>query len=76
MARGMLDKAATFRRATRIDGMEISLIVRISEAAAQMRASGQEIVSLSTGAIYSKNELRALAAVLERHPRLWVRIAH
>jgi aspartate aminotransferase len=46
----MLDQGPKFRRARRIDGIEISQIVQISEAAAQMRADGQDVVSLSTGA--------------------------
>ena len=46
----MLDQDPKFRRASRIDGIEISQIVQISEAAAQMRADGQDVVSLSTGA--------------------------
>lgn len=50
MVRAMLDQNPAFRRAARIDGIEISKIVQIAEAAAQMRAEGQDVVSLSTGA--------------------------
>ncbi len=46
----MLDSAPKFQRAQRIDGIEISQIVQIAEAAAQMRSEGHDIVSLSTGA--------------------------
>ncbi|UWR38432.1 pyridoxal phosphate-dependent aminotransferase [Sulfitobacter sp. W074] len=46
----MLDQNSAFRRSVRIAGIEISQIVQISEAAAQMRADGQDVVSLSTGA--------------------------
>jgi aspartate aminotransferase len=46
----MLDEPAEFRRAQRMNGIEISQIVQISETAAQMCADGRDIVSLSTGA--------------------------
>lgn len=38
-----------FRRAGRLDGIELSEIVQISERAAQLRAGGADIVALSTG---------------------------
>ena len=46
----MRDEPSDFRRAGRIDGIEISQIVQISETAAQMCADGHDVVSLSTGA--------------------------
>jgi len=46
----MPDKSNTFRRASRMQGIEISRIVQISEAAAQMQSEGQDVVALSTGA--------------------------
>lgn len=46
----MLDHTPPFRRAARIADIEISQIVQIAEAAAQMRADGEDVVSLSTGA--------------------------
>ncbi|MCG6904183.1 MAG: pyridoxal phosphate-dependent aminotransferase [Rhodobacter sp.] len=45
----MLDRPGQFRRAGRINGIEISQIVQISETAAQMRADGLDIDALSTG---------------------------
>ena len=45
----MLDNPAAFRRSTRMQGIEISQIVQISEQAAQLRAEGHDIVALSTG---------------------------
>lgn len=44
----MLD-TPSFRRATRINGLEISEIVQISERAAARKAQGHDIVTLSTG---------------------------
>ncbi|HCE70488.1 MAG TPA: aspartate transaminase, partial [Ruegeria sp.] len=38
-----------FRRAGRLDGIELSEIVQISERVAQLRADGADIVALSTG---------------------------
>jgi len=38
-----------FRRAGRLDGIELSEIVQISERAARLRAEGRDILSLSTG---------------------------
>lgn len=38
-----------FRRAARLDGLELSAIARVSERAAQMRQAGADVVSLSTG---------------------------
>lgn len=40
---------ASFRRATRLGGIELSEIVEISERAARLRAEGRDILSLSTG---------------------------
>ncbi|MDZ4055236.1 MAG: pyridoxal phosphate-dependent aminotransferase [Phenylobacterium sp.] len=40
---------ATFARADRICGLEVSEIVQISEQAAALRATGRDVVSLSTG---------------------------
>ncbi len=39
----------TFRRATRLEGLELSEIVQVSEAAREMRAKGRDVVALSTG---------------------------
>ncbi len=50
MGRVMQDSPSEFRRAARINGIEISQIVQISETAAQMRADGHDVVALSTGA--------------------------
>lgn len=41
--------AATFRRADRITGLEISEIVQISEQAAALRSAGRDVISLATG---------------------------
>ncbi|KUJ76264.1 aspartate aminotransferase [Ruegeria marisrubri] len=38
-----------FRRAGRLDGIELSEIVQISERAAQLRAQGVDVIALSTG---------------------------
>ncbi|QYX55570.1 pyridoxal phosphate-dependent aminotransferase [Roseovarius sp. SCSIO 43702] len=38
-----------FRRATRLEGLELSEIVQVSEAARAMRAEGHDVVALSTG---------------------------
>lgn len=38
-----------FRRAERLDGIELSEIVQISERAARLRTEGRDILSLSTG---------------------------
>ncbi|TMV10053.1 pyridoxal phosphate-dependent aminotransferase [Ruegeria sediminis] len=38
-----------FRRAGRLDGIELSEIVRITERAAQLRAQGVDVIALSTG---------------------------
>lgn len=43
------DGQSGFRPAARIGGLELSEIVQISERAAQLRASGRDIVALSTG---------------------------
>lgn len=40
---------ASFHRAERINGLEISEIVQISEQAAALKSSGHDVVSLSTG---------------------------
>ncbi|WP_421700910.1 pyridoxal phosphate-dependent aminotransferase [Aliiroseovarius sp.] len=39
----------TFQRATRLNGIELSEIVQISEAARRLRAEGRDILALSTG---------------------------
>ena len=40
---------STFQRAQRIQSLEISEIVQLSEKAASLRAEGKDIVALSTG---------------------------
>lgn len=44
-----MTKAAVFTRASRIDGLDISEIVQISERAAALKVAGRDVVSLSTG---------------------------
>ena len=39
----------SFQRATRLNGIELSEIVQISEAATRLRAEGRDILALSTG---------------------------
>lgn len=46
----MLDNASAFQSSERINGIEISQIVQISETAAQMRSNGTDVIALSTGA--------------------------
>jgi aspartate aminotransferase len=46
----MLDNPSEFQRAERINGIEISQIVQITETAAQMRSNGTDVIALSTGA--------------------------
>mgnify|MGYP000854719940 CR=1 FL=1 len=50
MGRDMLGEPDDFRRAGRMNGIEISGIVHIAETAAQMCADGNDIVSLPTDA--------------------------
>ena len=44
-----MNKVASFQRAERIRGLEVSEIVQISEQAAALKAQGRDVVSLSTG---------------------------
>jgi len=44
-----MDLTTGFRRASRIEALEISEIVQLSERAAAMRAAGRDVVALSTG---------------------------
>lgn len=44
-----MDITTSFRRASRIEALEISEIVQLSERAAAMRAGGRDVVALSTG---------------------------
>ncbi|WP_170373422.1 pyridoxal phosphate-dependent aminotransferase [Ruegeria arenilitoris] len=43
------NSSSGFRRAGRLDGIELSEIVQISERAAQLRAQGVDVIALSTG---------------------------
>ncbi|MBT6274479.1 MAG: pyridoxal phosphate-dependent aminotransferase [Chromatiales bacterium] len=43
------ENSASFQRSDRLDGIELSIIVRIQERAAQLRASGVDIIGLGTG---------------------------
>jgi aspartate aminotransferase len=45
----MLDNPNQFRRATRLDGIELSEIVQISERARNMKDEGRDVIALSTG---------------------------
>lgn len=45
----MLDNPNSFRRATRLDGVELSEIVQISERARRMKDEGRDVIALSTG---------------------------
>ena len=46
---GSLETVAEFNRAERLDGIELSEIVQISEHAARLRAEGVDVIALSTG---------------------------
>ncbi|WP_425045188.1 pyridoxal phosphate-dependent aminotransferase [Primorskyibacter sp. S87] len=42
-------KGPDFRKASRLDGIELSEIVQISERAADLKAQGRDVIALSTG---------------------------